>query len=318
MRRAKKVFMFSGQGSQYFGMGRSLYEGEPVFRRAMDHMDAIVRDLSGYSVVKTLYYEGRKRSVVFDDIRLSHPALFSVQWALAQTLIDADLVPDLTLGTSLGSFVSAAVSGCLTAEDAMRSVVYQAAVIERCCAPGVLIAIFAHPSILDTEGLSDICAIISVNSSTHFVIAAQKSSAAIIENTLRRIGLAFQRLCAAYAFHSQWIDDARLPFEQYLRQLIARPAAIPFVSCVEPEILHELPHNYLWHVAREPIRFDEAITYLEGRDHYLYIDLGASGSATTALKYNLPSTSLSRAATILSPFGRDLENLGAVIESHSR
>jgi acyl transferase domain-containing protein len=308
--------MFSGQGSQYFAMGQSLYESRPAFRRCMDRMDALVQDLTGRSIVKALYYEGRRKSEVFDDIRLTHPALFAVQWALAQTLIEADLAPDLTLGTSLGSFVAAAVSGCLAVENAMTTVVHQASIVERCCLPGVMIAIFASPMALDSEGLDDLCVIVSRNSSTHFVVAAPQSSAATIETALRKKGLIFQRLNVAFAFHSRWIDEARLPFEKCLRQLVFRLASVPFVSCVEPEILQVLPDNYFWQVTREQIRFNDAIACLEARGHYRYIDLGPTGSAATLLKYGLPPTSLSKTAVIFSPFGQDLENLGKVIESH--
>jgi acyl transferase domain-containing protein len=317
MRHEKKVFVFSGQGSQYFAMGQSLYDGRPAFRRSMDRMDALVQGLTGRSIVKALYYEGRRKSDVFDDIGLTHPALFSVQWALARTLIEANLAPDLTLGSSLGSFVAAAVSGCLSVEDAVTTVVHQASIVERCCVPGVMIAIFASPLALDSEGLGDICVIVSRNSSTHFVVAARQSSAAAIETALRKKELTFQRLSVAFAFHSRWIDEARLPFEKCLRQLVFRSASVPFVSCVEPEILRVLPDNYFWQVTREPIRFTDAIDYLEARGQYRYIDLGPTGSAATLLKYGLPPTSRSKAAMIFSPFGRDMENLGKVIESHT-
>jgi acyl transferase domain-containing protein len=316
MRHGKKIFMFSGQGTQYFSMGRPLYEDHRAFRRRMNQVEVVARDLIGDSIVQALYYDGRKKSDVFDNIRLTHPALFAVQWALAETLIDADVVPDLTLGTSLGSFVAAAVSGCLTLEDAVAAVVHQASIVERYCCPGTLIAIFANPHVLDAEGLSDICVIVSRDSPTHFVVAAEQRNARTIEEVLRRRALTSQRLSVAFAFHSQWIDEARVPFENCLRQLVFREATVPVVSSLEPAILQALPAGYFWHVMRQPIRLDAAISWLEARGYYRYIDLGPSGSAATFLKYCLSSTSLSRATSILSPFGQDVRNLSKVIEEH--
>src|SRR4051812_8779412 len=101
--------MFSGQGSQYFHMGRALFEGNATFRHWMTRLDAMVRQSSGASVVETLYSDANRRSDAFDRTLLTHPAIFMVEVSLAQCLMDAGLQPDLVLGASLGSFAAAAV-----------------------------------------------------------------------------------------------------------------------------------------------------------------------------------------------------------------
>src|SRR6266404_8409287 len=112
------VFMFSGQGSHYFQMGRALYESNPVFAHWLDRMDKVVHDLTGRSVLTVLYGE-RSKAEPFVDITATHPAIFMVEYALAQALMEKGVVPDYTLGTSLGSFAAASVSGCLSMEDAL-------------------------------------------------------------------------------------------------------------------------------------------------------------------------------------------------------
>ncbi|HET9483946.1 MAG TPA: acyltransferase domain-containing protein, partial [Xanthomonadales bacterium] len=131
----KTVFLFSGQGSQHFQMARALFEHEPVFRRWMLRLDGVVRDLADESVVEALYDDANDRSAAFDRLALTHPAIFMVEYALARALIDAGVEPDMTLGTSLGSFAAAAVAGFVDPEHALAAVVQQAAALETCCGP---------------------------------------------------------------------------------------------------------------------------------------------------------------------------------------
>src|SRR5690349_3091584 len=105
----RTVWMFSGQGSQYFRMGRDLYDTDPAFREAMSQCDRHLKVLMGESILDVIYHGSESRaSVEFDNILHTHPALFCVQYSLAQTLLRRNLKPDLLLGYSLGEFVGAA------------------------------------------------------------------------------------------------------------------------------------------------------------------------------------------------------------------
>ncbi|MEU1024376.1 acyltransferase domain-containing protein, partial [Streptomyces sp. NPDC005904] len=128
------VFQFSGQGSQYSGMGAALYESEPVFRRVMDRLDAAAADELGESVLAALYAPGRGRAEPFDDIAFTHPAIVMVELAAAETLIADGIEPDLLLGASLGEFTASVLAGVLDAEECLRLLVRQAAALR--AAPG--------------------------------------------------------------------------------------------------------------------------------------------------------------------------------------
>jgi acyl transferase domain-containing protein len=118
------VFMFPGQGSQFFRMGVPLFEGHRVFREWMTRLDDLAHALSGQRVVEAMH--GSPMSAVFDRTLLTHPAIFMVEYSLAQCLRHEGVEPDATLGASLGSFAAAAVSGHLDVEDALAAVVEQA------------------------------------------------------------------------------------------------------------------------------------------------------------------------------------------------
>src|SRR5215467_13794723 len=100
--------MFSGQGSQYFQMGKALYENNDTFRYWMGRFDDIVRQFLGKSMIETLYSDLHGKGEPFDRTLLTHPAIFMVEYSLAQILIQAGVIPDIVLGASLGSFAAAA------------------------------------------------------------------------------------------------------------------------------------------------------------------------------------------------------------------
>src|SRR5262245_62561009 len=137
------VFMCSGQGSQYFQMGRALYDGDDTFREWMIELDDIARGESGKSVIETLYSDAHCKGDPFDRTLLTHPAIFMVEYSLAQSLMRAGVRPDIVLGVSLGSFAAAAVAGFIDVEDALTAVARQAIALEEWCEPGGMIAVLA-------------------------------------------------------------------------------------------------------------------------------------------------------------------------------
>ncbi|HKX31127.1 MAG TPA: acyltransferase domain-containing protein [Blastocatellia bacterium] len=306
------IFMFSGQGSQYFQMGQALYDKYPTFRHWMDRMDLRVRELSKHSVVDVLYHQGQPKAEAFDRTLLSHPAIFMTQYAMAQTLIEARIRPDLTLGVSLGTFVAATLAGCLEVEEALTAVVKHASILESSCERGAMIAVLAEPRLYDDSDLHRYSSLAAINFDSHFVVAAPAGQVAEIERILRDRRATFQRLPVSFAFHSPWIDAAEAPFKACLRSIKAGAAVMPLACCARSRLLDALPEDHLWQVTREPIRFQRTIQHLENEGPYQYVDLGPSGTLATFTKYVLPGASASRAHAIMTPYGRDLENLAAV------
>jgi len=311
------VFMFSGQGSQYFHMGRDLYDGNDRFRGWMDRLDEMASREVGTSVVGTLYSGARKKGDPFDRTLFTHPAIFMVEYSLAQCLIEAGVRPSLVLGASLGSFAAAAVAGFIDAEDALTAVIGQAKALEECCEPGSMIAVLADPALFAEDFLSGRSELAGVNFATHFVVSARQADLEGIEAALKRRGVGFQRLPVSFPFHSRWIERAKASFEPFLRALRRRRGQVPLVCCDQADVLSELSDDYFWDVVRRPIRFRESTARLEQRGACRYIDVGPAGTLATFLKYGLPATATSTVHSILTPFGFDQKNLAALLASVS-
>ena len=308
----KTVFMFSGQGSQYFQMGKDLFEKHAVFRDWMRRLDDMAWAINGTRVNEAIY--GSPKSNVFARTRLTHPAIFMVEYALAQCLMHEGIEPDLVLGASLGSFTAAAVGGSLTVEQAMAAVLDQAAGFERDCSPGGMIAVLAAPDLYEQEPyLGDRSELAGINFHSHFVVSAELDELDNIEAELKRRDLTFQRLAVSYAFHSRWIDKAEAGFCAFMRGVPVRPAAIPIVCCRQAAILDALPDEYFWQVVRHPIRFNDTVALLEHQGPHRYIDVGPSGTLAAFIKYSLAKDSRSSMHAILTLFGKEHRNVVALL-----
>lgn len=312
---AATVFMFSGQGSQYFQMGKELFEKNETFHGWMVRLDEMAGRSSGDSIVDTLYSSARGKSDPFDRTPATHPAIFIVEYSLAQTLIEAGVQPDMVLGASLGSFAAAAIAGFMDVEDALSAVIRQATAIEERCEPGGMIAVLADPALFAEEFLRGHSELAAVNFSSHFVVTAKGSELARIETELKGRAVGHQRLPVSFAFHSRWIDEARAPFVSSMRPVGRKRNRLPLVCCDQAAMVTELSDDYLWDVVRHPIRFRETIAMLERQGACRYIDAGPAGTLATFLKYELPKTTRSTVHAILTPYGLDQKNLAAVSAS---
>ncbi len=319
MQTHKTIFMFSGQGSQYYQMGQPLYEQNPVFRRWMDDLDAFCRSRFGASVIRLIYDPNRTRMEVFERTPLSGLAIFMVEYALARTLEQSGVRADMTLGASLGTYAAAAVSGAITPEEALTSIMRQAEIMERHCPPGGMLAVIGDRSLFDAPELGGRTQLAASNFSSHFVVAGLEDALVQAERWLTAKGVTHQRIPVSYAFHSRWIDQARLPLEQCMAETPARPLRIPLICCARSRTFDALGDGFFWSVIRDPIEFSRTIALLEGDGvPYRYLDAGPSGTLAGFLRYLLPKESPAEVVRILTPFGGELKSFASAVETMRR
>lgn len=306
--------MFSGQGSHYYQMGKQLFDDHVVFRYWMTRLDNLAQRISGRRVIDAIY--SSSKSEVFERTLLTHPAIFMVEYSLAQCLMHEEVKPDLTLGTSLGSFAAAAVAGYIEVEDAMAAVLEQAIAFEASCERGGMIAVLADPSLYDEDFLNEHSEMAGINFNSHFAVSAAQTDLDMIEACLKQRNVIHQRLAVSFAFHSHRIENARERFISYMKSISLREGVLPLVCCEQGATLTDLPDGFFWRVVRNPIRFRETVEHLERRGRHRYIDVGPSGTLATFAKYCMPETSRSTAHAILTPFGQDRKNLATLLTSN--
>lgn len=313
----KIVYCFSGQGSQYYKMGKELYAENSHFRFWMNHLDGIVQSLINESVLATLYHDKYKISDVFDRTLITHPAIFMFEYSLYQVFIEKGYYPDLILGVSLGEFTSAAIAGALSYEDALKLVVKHAQVIEEKCTKGGMLAILSNLSKFDEIKTSypDI-EMASINSGGHFVISGKMNSLQSIERELKAQNIVNQILPVSYAFHSRYINEAAPRFKEILGAYQFKNPAIPYISSCKAAEVNAADFNayFLWDVGQKVIQLKDTIEKLEASNPYLYVDLGPSGTIVNLIRQNLKPASGSVLQPTLSPFGRDSVTLNKALD----
>ncbi len=309
------IFMFSGQGSQYYQMGKYIYMHHMAFRKWMIKINDIVSGLIGESIIDHIYDSKKKKSDIFDRTLYSHPAIFMVEYAFAQVLLESGIKPDYVLGVSLGEFTSATLAGIITLKESLEIIIKQAEMLEKNCSKGGMMTILEDSSLYNRMPLlNENSTLASINYHSSFTISGQKDKLSSIAFFLKKKDIAYQFLPVSKGFHSFLIEPAKSAYMRFLHKKRINEPQIPFVSCLTGNILKRLPKEYFWEVIRKPILFSKTIGELEKLQNYLYIDLGPSGTLANFVKYNLGKVSKSESFAICSPFGQNLNYLEKIKE----
>jgi len=301
--------MFSGQGSQYYHMGKELYCKNTVFRRWMSTLNDIVYKNVGLSINNEIYNETKSKADNFDHLLYTHLAIFIVEYSLARVLIESGIEPDFILGASIGEITSAAVAGISSVEETIECLLKQAELIEKYCKLGGMIAILHNPELYYQVSLISLNSeLAAVNYSSHFVISGDREKLVHIEDYLKIREVFFQTIPVKYGFHSSNIDQVGSEYKKFLCKFSFKNPKIPIISCLNGHVTEFYP-EYFWNVVRQPIYFQKTILKLEEDYQLNYIDLGPSGTLANFVKNNLSKDSLSQIYDVLTPFGQDIKKL---------
>lgn len=319
----KIIFMYSGQGAQYYKMGEQLFNEIPVFRHWILKGDEIVQDYLKTSIVDILYDGGYKSNKLFDRTIYTSIAILMTEYALTRVLFENNIYPDYILGTSLGEMCAAAVAGATSFEDCITATISQSQIFKKTCKQGGMLAVLHNKRIFNEIPLihknSEFAA---DNFHSHFVVSGQLDQLKKIGNYLKENQINSVVLPVSFAFHSSFIDPAFSTYKEHFgRQKYLRPK-IPIISSLLTKRINDYSVDYFWKIIREPIHFQKTIKNLEKENDYIYIDLGPSGTLSTHSKYNFSKESASESYPTMTPFGQDLKSLNKITErvkkNHSR
>jgi acyl transferase domain-containing protein len=305
------VWMFSGQGSQYYGMGADLYEQDPLFRQELQRCDDYLRPHLNASLIDIIYStRATDRFADFSRTLYTHPALFSIQYSLARTLLRQTLRPEALVGYSLGEIVAAAVGDVLPLETALALVVDQARLLESSVVPGAMIAIIESPAIAaDNPDLFAGTWLAAHNYGTHFVQAGDRGAVGRIREFMERKGVICQVLPVRTAFHTPHLDSMEGLFRERCMNLQLRDPSIAIISARRTAGCGNISKEYFWQAVREPVRFKDTLESLEQTGCCYYVDLGPSGTMASFVKYGLSLDSRSSFQAIITPFNQASRNI---------
>ncbi|MBO3459440.1 FkbM family methyltransferase [Aetokthonos hydrillicola Thurmond2011] len=290
------TFMFPGLGEQYVNMAQELYQYEPTFRQHIIHCSEILKPLLGIDVRDILYPKGtqtetnspeqslipetsptfnlrqmvRRNQVEVDrntqrlnQTDIAQPALFVIEYALAQMWMTWGIKPQMLIGYSLGEYVAACLAGVLSLEDALTLVVKRSQLIQS-LPTGAMLAVALSPSQLQpilTEGIY----LSALNGSTLSVVAGSVEAVAKLEQHLISDGIACKQIQTTHAFHSPMMEDIVEPLIDLVKTFDLKSPQIPYISNVTGKwiTVEEATDPSYWaqHLC-QPVRFADGIETL--------------------------------------------------------
>ena len=287
------VFVFSGQGPQWWAMGRELMHAEPLFQRKIEECDAFFREFGSWSLLEELLRdEGSSR---MHETEIAQPAIFALQVALAALWQSWGVNPAATVGHSVGEVAAAHVAGVFSLREAARIIFHRGRSMN--AAPGAGRMLAAH---LDGEEAERLAAefpgrvnVAAFNSPTSIAFSGEAEPLEQIARRLESGGVFNRFLQVNYAFHSFQMDGAKNEVLRALGKVDASPSCLPLYSSVtgEPIEGRELDADYWWRNVRQPVRFSAAIDNLITNGHRLFLEL----SAHPALAGSIAETLAARA-----------------------
>jgi acyl transferase domain-containing protein/acyl-CoA synthetase (AMP-forming)/AMP-acid ligase II/acyl carrier protein len=226
----KIAFLFTGQGSQYRGMGRQLFDSHAGFRQTLERCDELLRDYLPKPLLEVLFGSGPE----IDETAYAQPALFALEYALAEVWKQWGVVPSAVLGHSVGEYAAACFAGVFSLEDGLHMIAERGRLMQALPQIGAMLSVFAgqETCVEVMRPDSDLVNIAAVNGPAHVVLSGDSTAIGRIESTLVGRGIGVKRLNVSHAFHSPLMKPMVEQFGRVTTGVEYRKATTDTVSCV--------------------------------------------------------------------------------------
>ena len=274
----KVAFLFTGQGAQKVNMGRGLYEQEPLFRTEVDRCARLLQPRLGLDLRAILYPPAGSEEAAqaqLDQTRLTQPALFVFEYALARLWMSWGVTPAALLGHSLGEYVAACLAGVFSLEDALGLVATRARLMQEQPAGAMLAVRLPEAELrpLLPAGLS----IATLNSVAACVVSGPTEAVTAFERVLGERGAGCKRLRTSHAFHSAMMEPALAPFAAAVAKVRRAAPAIPMLSNVTGTWLtaeQAMSPDYWASHIRQAVRFADGVGVLCAESGRVFLEVG--------------------------------------------
>jgi len=309
------AFAFPGQGNQYVGMGRGLYENHAVYRECIDSSSEILEPVIGVDLRDILFAESETEAAAekLTQTSITQPALFVTSYAMGRLWMSLGLQPDALIGHSVGEYVAACLAGVFSLEDALKAVATRARLIQDL--PGGAMLAVLTPEADVIPYLSAGVEVAAVNSPKLTVLAGPTPEIMALEKVLKARHIFHKRLDTSHAFHSAMMEPALPMFARFFKTLKLNAPTIRVVSTVTGRWLTDAeatdPDYWVQHV-RRTVRFTNAAeTIFNDGNKWVLLESGPGHSLESSLKAHLEANA---AHTVVGSMRAEAEKTNDVAE----
>jgi acyl transferase domain-containing protein len=299
------VFMFPGQGTQYAGMARGLYESEATFRTVVDYCGDLLCPHLGLDLRRLLFpnpgeekeAEKRLRQTTF-----TQPALFVVSYAAAALWTDWGVAPAAMIGHSIGEWVAACIAGVVSLEEALWLVAERGRLMNS-MPPGSMLSV-ALPEAELEPWLDGEVSVAALNAHGMSVLSGPTPAIETLATRLSEAGLMTRPLHTSHAFHSAMMDPIVPDFVARVRDMPLKPPAIPFLSNVtgtwiSPEQATD-PAYWGQHL-RSAVRFGQGVEEIARAGDHVWLECGPGQTLTALARQTIGSPQTVMVTSLPSP-----------------
>ena len=279
------VFVFTGMGPQWWGMGHELYQKEEIFKNTIDKVDKIFLNLSGWSLRDEMMKS--ESDSLMSQTKLSQPANFAIQVALYELWKSKGVLPAAIIGHSAGEAAAAFVSGILSLEEAVKVIYTRSRLQQLLTGEGKMLAVGMSEEAIKpyVENYSEVVSVAAINSPNSITLVGDEIALDKISRSLDADKVFCKYLQVDVPYHSHYMERIKEELLFSLKDIQTNKPVIPIYSTVDGKLCNEtyFDAGYWWKNIRYPVRFAEGCIELIKNDFRSFLEIGPHPVLTSSI-----------------------------------